>query len=84
MVPILFLRREGDSNPRYSYPYDSLANCWFQPLTHLSKAYKKLNPALLSKSECKGTAFFPYTQMFLCFFLRMSKKNANFAAKMGW
>ena len=30
------LRRKGDSNPRYSYPYDSLANCWFQPLTHLS------------------------------------------------
>ena len=30
------LRREGDSNPRYGYPYDSLANCWFQPLTHLS------------------------------------------------
>ena len=30
------LRRKGDSNPRYGYPYDSLANCWFQPLTHLS------------------------------------------------
>jgi hypothetical protein len=30
------LRREGDSNPRYSYPYGSLANCWFKPLTHLS------------------------------------------------
>ena len=32
----LSLRREGDSNPRYSYPYGSLANCWFKPLTHLS------------------------------------------------
>ena len=32
------LRRKGDSNPRYSYPYDSLANCWFKPLTHLSVA----------------------------------------------
>ena len=31
-----WLRREGDSNPRYSYPYGSLANCWFKPLTHLS------------------------------------------------
>ena len=30
------LRRKGDSNPRYPYEYDSLANCWFQPLTHLS------------------------------------------------
>ena len=29
-------RKEGDSNPRYGYPYDSLANCWFQPLTHPS------------------------------------------------
>ncbi|MEA4903868.1 MAG: hypothetical protein VB090_03355, partial [Petrimonas sp.] len=26
-----------DSNPRYSYPYGSLANCWFQPLTHTSR-----------------------------------------------
>ena len=30
------LRKEGDSNPRYPYEYDSLANCWFQPLTHPS------------------------------------------------
>ena len=30
------LRRGGDSNPRYSFPYGSLANCWFKPLTHLS------------------------------------------------
>ena len=32
-------RREGDSNPRYGYPYDSLANCWFKPLTHLTLPY---------------------------------------------
>jgi hypothetical protein len=31
------LRRERDSNPRYSYPYVSLANWWFQPLTHPSE-----------------------------------------------
>ena len=36
------LRREGDSNPRYSYPYGSLANCWFKPLTHLSHCPPKL------------------------------------------
>ena len=35
----LIWRREGDSNPRYSIPYDSLANCWFQPLTHLSSMF---------------------------------------------
>ena len=34
-------RREGDSNPRYSIPYDSLANCWCQPLTHLSNCADK-------------------------------------------
>ena len=28
------MRWERDSNPRYSYPYVSLANWWFQPLTH--------------------------------------------------
>ena len=31
-----FLRKKGDSNPRYGYPYVSLANWWFQPLTHLT------------------------------------------------
>ena len=36
----IWARREGDSNPRYGYPYDSLANCWFQPLTHLSVQLK--------------------------------------------
>ena len=30
------VRKEGDSNPRYPYEYDSLANCWIQPLTHPS------------------------------------------------
>ena len=29
-------RKLGDSNPRYSYPYGSLANYWFQPLTQTS------------------------------------------------
>ena len=31
-----FRRKLGDSNPRYGYPYGSLANCWFQPLTQTS------------------------------------------------
>ena len=30
------MRKRRDSNSWYSYPYDSLANCWFQPLTHTS------------------------------------------------
>ena len=29
-------RRGRDSNPRYGFPYDSLANCCFRPLSHLS------------------------------------------------
>ena len=32
--PQNFLRWRGDSNPRYRFQYDSLANCWFKPLTH--------------------------------------------------
>lgn len=47
-MQFLFWRRKGDSNPRYSYPYDSLANCWFQPLTHLSVSrFIKHHPFLL-------------------------------------
>ena len=37
------LRKRGDSNPRYSYPYVSLANWWFQPLTHTSKIIRDLS-----------------------------------------
>ena len=40
------LRKEGDSNPRYGYPYDSLANCWFQPLTHPSPRLSVIRHAL--------------------------------------
>ncbi len=32
-------RRERDSNPRYGYPYNGLANRRLQPLGHLSKSY---------------------------------------------
>ncbi len=32
----------GDSNPRYSYPYVSLANWWFQPLTQSSLCSKNV------------------------------------------
>ncbi len=40
-------RRGRDLNPRYGFtPYDSLANCWFKPLTHLS-ARRELNHGLI-------------------------------------
>ena len=74
-----FLRKEGDSNPRYGYPYDSLANCWFQPLTHPSPFWKnglqRNNLSImthfkniLSKCGCKSTAFFRLYQIFSTFF----------------
>ena len=36
-------RRGRDSNPRYGYPYDSLANCCFRPLSHLSAVAYEIN-----------------------------------------
>ena len=44
----MVLRKEGDSNPRYGNPYGSLANCWFQPLTHPSKRTLKFETLGLS------------------------------------
>ena len=36
----LLWRWGGDSNPRNPYEFGSLANCWFQPLTHLTKTLR--------------------------------------------
>ncbi len=48
------LRKKGDSNPRYPYEYDSLANCWFQPLTHPSFCAGDRKPAKpVFKSDAK-------------------------------
>ena len=47
-----FLRKLGDSNPRYGCPYVSLANWWFQPLTQTS---------FLHKEEVPGGCEPPYT-----------------------
>ena len=56
-VPLKIQRRERDSNPRYRYQYVSLANWWFQPLTHLSvspKRFANIDPFfLLAKLEMK-------------------------------
>ena len=66
---VFFLRKEGDSNPRYGYPYDSLANCWFQPLTHPSPRRSanrqfRLKYAFLSKAAAKVLLFFELTKFF--------------------
>ena len=50
----IFSRKRGDSNPRYGYPYVSLANWWFQPLTHTSSQVSFAERAFLKK-RCKVT-----------------------------
>ena len=44
-------RRRRDSNPRYSFPYGTLAMCWFQPLTHSSVGIPDLNGVLSPEGE---------------------------------
>ena len=51
-------RKEGDSNPRYGNPYDSLANCWFQPLTHPS-----VRQGMFAGKRHKGNSIFLITQI---------------------
>src|SRR3712207_868138 len=61
-------RKEGDSNPRYGNPYGSLANCWFQPLTHpSSKAFVLAEHYFLMR--CKGSSLFLFRKIFRIFFL---------------
>ena len=56
-------RKEGDSNPRYGNPYDSLANCWFQPLTHPSLLTQQCG--LFQKDGAKIDPFSIYTNVSL-------------------
>lgn len=65
LVVRLIQRREGDSNPRYSIPYDSLANCWFQPLTHLSNCADK------------SSAFYYSCKLLACFFSIFSRSTGK-------
>lgn len=47
-------RRGGDSNPRYRLTqYGSLANCWFKPLTHLSRWPTSFGGAAKIEGRCK-------------------------------
>ena len=48
------MRKEGDSNPRYGNPYVSLANWWFQPLTHPSLGvYGDIPERCIFQMRCK-------------------------------
>ena len=72
------VRKEGDSNPRYGNPYGSLANCWFQPLTHPSLKDPGVRnrgvisliagaKVLLFFEPCKFLSYFFYFSLiFLC------------------
>ena len=83
------LRWEGDSNPRYGYPYVSLANWWFQPLTHLTSENRlasnhafalsesrlaKTN-VLFLKADAKVLLFFETAKLFGHFFSQKTKKE---------
>lgn len=59
------MRREGDSNPRIPYEIGSLANYWFQPLTHPSKV-----PYFYS---------FVYQSLLISSLKRESKSNNSFS-----
>ena len=73
------LRKEGDSNPRYGNPYGSLANCWFQPLTHPSKGLRSQKPwGYLLDCGCKGTTIFSTLQIFSLFFFVFSQFSPFF------
>ena len=77
-----FLLRKGrDSNSWYGYPYDSLANCWFQPLTHPSPRRSVLghvmSEMLFFESGCKGTTKNANTQIFLEKNAFLDKKSAH-------
>ena len=54
-----FLRKRGDSNPRYGYPYVSLANWWFQPLTHTSRFVSDFASANIVKDLLVAKPFTP-------------------------
>ena len=51
LLETTYWRRRRDSNPRYSFPYGTLAMCWFQPLTHSSVGIPDLNGVLSPEDE---------------------------------
>ena len=74
-------RKLGDSNPRYGYPYGSLANCWFQPLTQTSKT--SVSSCVFSQTRCKYRGTFRDVQTFRKLFLIafINTRNTNLIIK---
>ena len=50
-------RKRRDSNSWYGCPYGSLANCWFQPLTHTSFRFAAL------ELRCKDSTHISFHQI---------------------
>ena len=82
--PRLLLQRKqrklGDSNPRYSYPYGSLANYWFQPLTQTSLCVSLSTGALFLYCECKGNKKNHCCKIFPTFFIHCADFYPPFPA----
>ena len=66
-LPVAILRRERDSNPRYSYPYTAFRVRPDRPLRHLSFVFERANIAIifefLSHSEKKVQNYRNYTRI---------------------
>ena len=60
-------RKEGDSNPRYPFEYVSLANWWFQPLTHPSRDGAVVEQRF-SKRSAKISRIFESANFFALFY----------------
>lgn len=64
--PIFFCGKRGIRTPGTVIPYDSLANCWFKPLTHLS--------VLDLKSRAKISSFLQSANFFALYFSLLAKQ----------
>ena len=80
---LINLRKLGDSNPRYSHPYGSLANYWFQPLTQTSSVLPfrgDSEVALALKCGAKVSTYFRFCKFFTIFF-HFSLKDGGFCKR---
>ena len=85
------MRKLGDSNPRYGYPYGSLANYWFQPLTQTSKLaagivlpkhHSQIASAKVSVFSFTSKLFHVYFSIRLCILLKKAQRKTMFLQMM--
>lgn len=63
----IIVRKVRDSNPRYGYPYTAFRVRLFRPLRQLS---------MHLKCACKGTTFFPISQVIVNLFYQVRNGRA--------